>query len=1089
MSKKILSIVLILFIASGFSLYAKAPDGWNANKEMTNILAKMTQYDEVKRTILNVGNWLYWVANDGVMGYNAATQQSGGLYPKGKGAVVYTEGLVYGGYVDENGNGQLDPDADRLSVGGTTYGTALQCGWINEAGEAVPLNKVWRIRTDWETLTPQDVAYEAEQLGIPPEEVIAQYEYDWKNWPTELGAPYYDNNNNGEYDEGDEPGVANADQVIWFVANDLNKGLMTSFYGSEPIGLEIQNTLWAYAQPTTELGQIIFKKYTVINKSGKDVLDAYVSQFVDPDVGSAGNDFIGCDTSLSLGYGYNGTPTDPSFPDMAPPAVGFDFFQGPIVEAPGHTANWNFGKREGYKNLPMTTFGWFAAGSNITDPTLGGDYEGTKQWYNLLKGYKPFEDLAEPEPWTVGNVTGGQETKFPLCGDPVNDPASKRIDGQGNYFQPGDRRMSLASGPFTLAAADTQEIVLAVVGGSGANRLASIIQVKQTDEMAQLVYNNAFKEIPAPPDRPDVSYITDEDAVVLEWGSNHDAVQSTETKVKSGYEFEGYNVYQFPSSMASLDDATKIATYDVINSVTKIMGTKYISEYGGVSQIPVQVGTNTGIKRHIEITKDHISGYRLYEGRTYYFGVTAYNYNPDADQIKQLESAPVILEVRVEEPDPGTERPQVFNDTLDVAHPVGKSDGQVIVKVINPEDVTGHEYEITFEEDTDTNSTTYGEVLWNLQDKTTGEWKVEDELQISDITAGEDCPIVDGVQVKVAGPAPGVKGIYETDAEGNVVDNGVSYIEYSLGSTGFIMTGLDGGNFDRFDLLGIHDYIIDFTGESVAWQYFDDIQGGEPTLDEKVPFALYQKAFPSGDMYRMFPAIFDRNTGMDATQAAGAGVWDTTGTNYFGVPAYEPIFGYKSVSGQYDPADESDYNSANEMGEPPSNTGWGDDGNPTGYPIINYWYFEDYLGGGLPIGNKVYVQTNKPIQTNEVYTFNTQTIMSSDSLAKADVEKINVFPNPYYANNGNATDRFQEYVTFTHLPQKAEIRIFNLKGVLVEYLEKDNNNQFVKWDLTNTSDLPVGSGIYIANIKLPDLGMSKNLKIAVIQKKQILKYF
>ena len=51
------------------------------------------------------------------------------------------------------------------------------------------------------------------------------------------------------------------------------------------------------------------------------------------DLGFPGDDATGCDTLLSLGYVYNGTPRDANFANinLAPPSAGFDFFQGPKV--------------------------------------------------------------------------------------------------------------------------------------------------------------------------------------------------------------------------------------------------------------------------------------------------------------------------------------------------------------------------------------------------------------------------------------------------------------------------------------------------------------------------------------------------------------------------------------------------------------------------------------------------------------------------------------------------------------------------------------------------------------------------------------
>lgn len=60
---------------------------------------------------------------------------------------------------------------------------------------------------------------------------------------------------------------------------------------------------------------------------------------------------------------------------------------------------------------------------------------------------------------------------------------------------------------------------------------------------------------------------------------------------------------------------------------------------------------------------------------------------------------------------------------------------------------------------------------------------------------------------------------------------------------------------------------------------------------------------------------------------------------------------------------------------------------------------------------------------------------------------------------------------------------------ILRTINKDDIDQFLRWDLANTAGLPVASGLYLAYIDLPDLGETKILKIAVIQEQQILDRF
>ena len=116
------------------------------------------------------------------------------------------------------------------------------------------------------------------------------------------------------------------------------------------------------------------------------------------------------------------------------------------------------------------------------------------------------------------------------------------------------------------------------------------------------------------------------------------------------------------------------------------------------------------------------------------------------------------------------------------------------------------------------------------------------------------------------------------------------------------------------------------------------------------------------------------------------------------------------------------------------------------------------------------------------------------SAAQSEVDKVNVFPNPYYGINRTELSRFRRNVTFNHLPPYAKIRIFNRAGTLVRTLIKQDDpgalTQFSAWDLNNETGLPVASGMYIAYVEMQDangkdLG-TKTLKLMIVQEQQFL---
>ena len=169
----------------------------------------------------------------------------------------------------------------------------LQPGYILPNGmPSDPLDvksKMFKLKKNWQSL--------------PPGPERSRYEFDYLNWPVDLGAPWDDNNNDGIYTLGiDNPRIL-GEETLFFVANDLDSARSTFTYGSNPIGLELQVTTFGYNSEL--LKDVVFKKFKIINKSENDITDMYLSYWADDDLGFANDDFVGCDTLLNLGYTYN----------------------------------------------------------------------------------------------------------------------------------------------------------------------------------------------------------------------------------------------------------------------------------------------------------------------------------------------------------------------------------------------------------------------------------------------------------------------------------------------------------------------------------------------------------------------------------------------------------------------------------------------------------------------------------------------------------------------------------------------------------------------------------------------------------------
>ncbi len=307
----------------------------------------------------------------------------------------------------------------------------------------------------------------------------------------------------------------------------------------------------------------------------------------------------------------------------------------------------------------------------------------------------------------------------------------------------GDRRMSLCSGPFTMAAGDTQEVVVAAIAAQGANRLASVGLLKYYDDCVQSAFDALFN-LPQPPAVPTVSVAEMDREIVLDW-SMPENISATESQNSRGYKFEGYNVYQLPS--AAFTNPKRLATFDVADGVYSIADEIFSEQYGTILTVPVQQGNDLGLQRYFDITKDYIADKPLVNGRPYYFAVTAYNYTPDPKAVPvTLETPPKILTVTPQAPTSASHMNAAVGDTVAVTHASGKADATIALRVVNPKSISGHTYDISVVvlDSIVSASGKSPNSKWQVVDRTTGAVVLAPNNTYVINTAN---PVVDGVQL------------------------------------------------------------------------------------------------------------------------------------------------------------------------------------------------------------------------------------------------------------------------------------------------------------------------------------------------------
>jgi hypothetical protein len=498
---------------------------------------------------IGVNNIRMFVTNTGSFAWDksGAGQPAGFEFPKGTGkTALYAAGLWLGAKI--NGEKRL-----AVSEYSDEYKPGAAVGGYPPDDPNKPEYKVYKLNRIYNDAAARDAALADYNAGAVPH-----------------GAPAVTLQPNGTLN-------ILGDEMMWAVYNDLDSLAHTNRADNlrKAMGIEVQQTTFAFAAQGA-LNNTIFIKYKFINRGPWFLDEMYASQWSDPDLGGATDDLVGCDVAKSIGFVYNATNNDGQYGSNVP-AVGFDFFKGPIVAGSA---------------LGLASFNKYI---NATDPNTAD------KTYNYMLG-------LNADGSTVIDPTTGLPTKFQVSGDPTT--GTGWLDSS-----PADRRMMLTTGPFSMAPGDSQEIVVGIVVGQSVNRTASVALMKFYDTAAQSAFDLNF-DVPPPPDPPAVIVTTSDVGVRLTW-DNH-----AERYTAPGYAFEGYVVYQGSSISGPWK---RLATFDINNGITTVLDLAFDEEsYVALPKVSAQ-GNDGGIQYQFQTNVDAVRSLPLYSGTKYYYTVRSYS--------------------------------------------------------------------------------------------------------------------------------------------------------------------------------------------------------------------------------------------------------------------------------------------------------------------------------------------------------------------------------------------------------------------------------------------------------------------------------
>mgnify|MGYP000935904101 CR=1 FL=1 len=487
--------LICLLVILSWSIYPQIPSvNTKGQKASVNTSASSTYLLSVNRLKMPLDNSGV-LANVSVGGIDIATYD--GV------STIFSAGLIMSGYSD----------------------TVM---WANAVASASRIEDYMPGRVGSSPSDPKNLVYVV-SVNDPP------FGSSWVEWidAVQNGADFYDGNNDGVYNpidlnsngvwdaNEDKPDIL-GDVTTYTVFNDNRPSSLRRFTDVQPQGIEIRQTLFAYADSSNStLNNTIFVRYKIINAGTvvQQMDSVYFCFWADPDVGDYVDDLVGCDTLLNAGYVYH-KDTDSQF-GFAAPTVLTTVLQGPYYYKAGETfIDYNnngifdinfdtpldtaFNKKgsllgmevmPGAANRKMTSFAHYMS----SHPTQG-DANTRFEARNYLKGFNKYGDKIDPCNWSWGSVTNVNCSSvnpiFMYSGNPVENIGWVNLFGT-------DQRSLVNTGPFTLKQNEPIVVMGAFVVGRKDDPFSSFYEARRITSYIRSFYESNFGQFPLGTDKED----------------------------------------------------------------------------------------------------------------------------------------------------------------------------------------------------------------------------------------------------------------------------------------------------------------------------------------------------------------------------------------------------------------------------------------------------------------------------------------------------------------------------------------------------------------------------------------------------------
>jgi hypothetical protein len=611
----------------------------------------------------------------------------------------------------------------------------------------------------------------------------------------------------------------------------------------------------------------------------------------------------------------------------------------------------------------------------------------------------------------------------------------------------------------------------------------------QKKKIVQSIYESDYRFVQEP-EMPTLKATPGDGQVTLTWDDRAEKY-TQEPLLRNANDFEGYKLYRatdkfFSDAEVLRDVYGNPAGKYPIYQCDLIDGIKGIFDASHLNGLNYYLGDDTGITNYY-IDKE------VENGRTYYYGLAAYDYGIDAEEIAVLPSENTVV-FKLDEnenimPDidqnpnvkavtpypPAAGYVSPFVDKEEDTQLFGNS--EVTPQIFDDSEIKGgHSYKVVFDVDT------LGNIAMSARfSRPDGLVKCNSGFSVYDMTEGgrlayrEDADNFNGDNISVEDEvyvgvrlATDVKYMNNTKEILTGVFDGIQlrmnlkarYGEYAPELSGWIVgdAPINITPSERQAAGYPHRYEIVFTNEDSAYV-------GKTDQDRRITNA----EMAGGDFLLQHPFDFYIVNKM---------LMDSTGNPEICDLVVEDM----DANGEFDKLVDRIL---------------------VGYPFPQgdkiYWsgtvFVIDFLQAGdesnLPKPGDVYlVDFYRPFAEDDTISFKVDSGTDVDrQLLEQGLSEIKVVPNPYVATNtmepalSNYLFNQRRRLMFTHIPARCTIKIFTSSGVFVDEIDVANSpeNGIVHWDMLTSEGLEIAAGLYIYHIRAHTTGDEKVGKFAVIK--------